>query len=179
MRRALIALSSLTLLAQPAAPEVTKLDGFKEVFRHRDTFIAGQPTLELLRELKRQGVTLVVNVRDEKEMKDHAALAFSEEALVKELGMAYLWLPLGDRTTYVPSVLERLKASLQSHPGKVLLHCAGGGRVTTLYMAHLVRHQGWTLDEAARLGRQLKFSFPLEGLLGTTVSFQSAPPAVQ
>lgn len=177
MRHALLSLSCLAVLAQPTAPDVTKLEGFKDVFRHRYTFIAGQPNLELLRELKRQGVTLVVNVRDEKETKDHAAIAYGEEATVKELGMAYLWLPLGDRAAYVPTVLERLKAALQAHPGKVLIHCTVGGRATTVYMAHLVRHQGLSLDQAAQVGRRMKFTFPMEDLLGIPVSFQASPPA--
>ncbi|MFZ1614187.1 MAG: sulfur transferase domain-containing protein [Holophaga sp.] len=155
---------------QAQALPVVKLEGHKDVFQHGRVFVAGQPNLDLLRTLKAQGVTLVVNLRDEKEMKDHAATAFQEEALVKELGMDYLWIPLGEKASYTPTALERFGLAEKVHPGKILLHCASGGRASIFYIAHLARHRGQNLNEAVAVGKQMKFVFPLEDLLGSPLA---------
>src|SRR5436305_1813612 len=56
-----------------------------------DMFIAGQPTEKALRELRAKGVTTVVNLRMPEEM---AQIGFDEAALVKELGMTYVYIPM-------------------------------------------------------------------------------------
>src|SRR5262245_66366036 len=53
-----------------------------------DMFIGGQPTERALRELRAKGVTTVVNLRMPEEM---ARVGFDEAALVKELGMTYVY----------------------------------------------------------------------------------------
>ncbi len=151
---------------------VQKVEGLKDVFQHGKVLVAGQPSLEMLRTFKSQGVGLVVNLRDEKEVKDHATTGFQMEATVKELGMAYLWLPLGDKASYTPAVVEKLGQAMKGQTGKVLIHCASGGRATVLYMAHLVR-AGMPVEEALALGKQMKFTFPLEDLLGQPLVVRS------
>lgn len=173
MRR-LACLALPALLAAQTPPEaVTRLEGFKDVFRQGPVFVSGQPSLELLRALKGEGVTLVVNLRSEKEVREHAATGFQEEALVRELGMAYIAIPLGEKGTYAPAAVERLEQARRARPGKVLIHCASGGRATLLHMAYQVRVAGLSLDEAAAAGRQMAFTFPLEDLLGTRVAFSA------
>src|SRR5215831_1032021 len=56
-----------------------------------DMFIGGQPTEQALRELHAKGVTTVVNLRMPEEM---ARVSFDEAALVKELGMTYVHIPM-------------------------------------------------------------------------------------
>ena len=56
-----------------------------------DMFIGGQPTERALRELRAKGVTTVVNLRMPEEM---ARVGFDEAALVKELGMKYVHIPM-------------------------------------------------------------------------------------
>ena len=56
-----------------------------------DMFIGGQPTEKALRELRAKGVTTVVNLRMPEEM---AQVGFDEAALVKELGMKYVHIPM-------------------------------------------------------------------------------------
>src|SRR5262249_42877149 len=56
-----------------------------------DMFIGGQPTEKALRDLKAKGVTTVVNLRMPEEM---ARVGFDEAALVKELGMKYVHIPM-------------------------------------------------------------------------------------
>src|SRR5262245_28967492 len=56
-----------------------------------DMFIGGQPTEKALRDLKVKGVTTVVNLRMPEEM---ARVGFDEAALVKELGIKYVYIPM-------------------------------------------------------------------------------------
>ena len=56
-----------------------------------DVFISGQPTEQALRDLHAQGVTTVVNLRTPPEV---ARIGYDEPALVKELGMTYVYLPM-------------------------------------------------------------------------------------
>ena len=58
-----------------------------------DIFVTGQPTERALRELRAQGVTTVVNLRTPEEMTRN--VPFDEPALVKELGMRYVFCPCG------------------------------------------------------------------------------------
>jgi protein tyrosine phosphatase (PTP) superfamily phosphohydrolase (DUF442 family) len=155
-----------------AAPidSVYKVEGKKDCFRSTNFYFGGQPTLETLRWLKSEGVTLVVNLRSEKENKDFAETAFNEENLVRELGMAYVSIPLGGKESYRPQAVDTFAEVLAAHTGKAFTHCLSCGRVTYLWMAYLVRHRGYTLDDAATIGRRMKYPTTLEDLLGARIS---------
>src|SRR5437870_6951474 len=56
-----------------------------------DMFIGGQPTEKALRDMKARGVTTVVNLRSPEEM---VRIPFDEAALVKQLGMKYVYIPM-------------------------------------------------------------------------------------
>ncbi|MGB9006467.1 MAG: sulfur transferase domain-containing protein [Candidatus Aminicenantales bacterium] len=164
---AAVALSTgLAAAADPALRAVAKVEGFTNLFQAANIFIAGQPTLEELRWLKAAGVTLVVNIRSEAENKEFAATAFNEENMVKELGLAYASLPVGEKETFSPKTVDGFATLLAGKAGKVLLHCASAGRATHLWMAYLVRHCGFDVNEAALVGRQMKFNLPFEDFLG-------------
>ncbi|OGD28576.1 MAG: hypothetical protein A2Y56_14195 [Candidatus Aminicenantes bacterium RBG_13_63_10] len=163
---AAVLLSTSLAAADPALRTAVKVEGFKDLFRTGDFFIAGQPTLEELRWLKSAGVTLVVNIRSEAENKEFTATAFNEENVVKEIGLAYALLPVGEKESYSPKTVDSFAALLSGARGKVLLHCASAGRATNLWMAYLVRHYGFEVDEAALVGRQMKFTLPFEDFLG-------------
>src|SRR3954469_23631586 len=57
-----------------------------------DMFIGGQPTEKALRDLKARGVTTIVNLRSPEEMTRN--VSFDEAALIKELGMKYVYIPM-------------------------------------------------------------------------------------
>src|SRR5690348_13390697 len=57
-----------------------------------DIFIGGQPTERALRDMRAQGVTTVVNLRTPPEMA--RSVKFDEKALVEQLGMKYVYLPV-------------------------------------------------------------------------------------
>src|SRR6476661_5113123 len=75
----------------PVTLDPTGLFQAKFVSVGDDMFIAGQPTEKALRDLRARGVTTVVNLRMPDEM---ARVGFDEAALVKELGMRYVHIPM-------------------------------------------------------------------------------------
>ena len=62
-----------------------------------DLFITGQPTEAGLREMQKRGVTTVVNLRTPPEL---ARIGFDEPALIQQLEMTYVYLPVRGDTTY-------------------------------------------------------------------------------
>ena len=102
-----------------------------------DVFIGGQPTERALRELKQQGVTTVVNLRTPEEM---ARIPFDEAALVKQLGMRYVFIPMRGNAEfpYSPQALKDFEAAMTSADGKVLLHCTIAWRASHMWAAYLI-----------------------------------------
>jgi protein tyrosine phosphatase (PTP) superfamily phosphohydrolase (DUF442 family) len=171
-----IALSPLVVLAfegpLSAAPidSVYKVEGKKDLFRSTNYYFGGQPTLEILRWLKSEGMTLVVNLRSAKENKDFAETAFNEENVVRELGMAYVSIPLGEKPSYRPQAVDTFALELSAHTGKAFVHCLSAGRVSYLWVAYLVKHRGYSLDDAVAIGKRIKYPTTLEDLLGAKIS---------
>ena len=147
-----------------------------------DLFIAGQPTERALRELKAKGVTTVVNLRMPEEMKQ---IGFDEAALLKELGMTYVHLPMrgSPENPYGPKQLDAFAAAVASAEGKMLLHCTVAWRASHLWAAYLIRDRGVPVatalaqtrainlrDEAPFGGQQ-----PIEGFLGRAVPELARP----
>src|SRR6476619_2144159 len=105
-----------------------------------DMFIGGQPTEKALRELRAKGVTTVVNLRMPEEM---AKVGFDEAALVKELGMKYVHIPMRGTADnpYGPKELDSFAAAMAAADGKVLLHCTIAWRASHLWAAYLIRER--------------------------------------
>jgi uncharacterized protein (TIGR01244 family) len=138
-------------------------------------YIAGQPTEAALRELVASGVKTIINLRTQPEMNNRRAVPFDEEAVLKELGVTYVHIPLGGPDTpYTPEAVEKFAAAFEAgqKDGKVLLHCTIAWRASHMWAAYLVRHKGYTLDEAIRQtdainlnGYQGPGKQPIEGFL--------------
>ena len=176
-----VALSPVAVLAfegpLSAAPidSVYKVEGKKDLFRSTNFYFGGQPTLEILRWLKSEGVTLVVNLRSGKENKDFAETAFNEENVARELGMTYVSIPLGEKPSYRPQAVDTFALVLNAHEGKAFIHCLSAGRVSYMWVAYLVRHRGYPLDDALAIGKRMKYPTTLEDLLGAKISLSYRP----
>src|SRR4030081_403679 len=98
-----------------------------------DVFISGQPTERALRDLRAQGVTTVVNLRTPEEMSTR--VPFDEAALVKNLGMEYVYVPVRGNAEfpYSPAAVKSFAAAMSSAKGKVLLHCTVAWRASHLW----------------------------------------------
>jgi uncharacterized protein (TIGR01244 family) len=106
-----------------------------------DLFISGQPTENGLRELKKRGVTTIVNLRTPPEM---ARIGFDEPALIAELGMKYVYLPVrGDSTApYSPATVASFAHVMETATGPVALHCTIAWRASHLWAAYLIKDRG-------------------------------------
>jgi uncharacterized protein (TIGR01244 family) len=130
-----------------------------------DMFIAGQPTEAALLELHRDGVTTVINLRTPEEMK--RAVSFDEEALVKTLGITYVYLPVRGTPEfpYAPATLRRFSEAMESARGKVLLHCTVAWRASHLWAAYLIQ-QGMSVDTALTHTRLINLMDRMHGGAG-------------
>jgi len=148
-----------------------------------DMFIAGQPTEQALRQLRAKGVTTVVNLRMPEEM---ARVGFDEAALVKELGMKYVHIPMRGTAEhpYGPKQLDDFAAALNAADGKVLLHCTIAWRASHLWAAYLIRERQVPVATALAQTRRINLmdnmrmgadQQPLEGFLGRQVPEMGHP----
>jgi uncharacterized protein (TIGR01244 family) len=149
-----------------------------------DMFIGGQPTQKALRDLRAKGVTTVVNLRMPEEM---ARVGFDEAALVKELGMKYVHIPMRGTPTnpYGPKQLDAFVAALAAADGKVLLHCTVAWRASHLWAAYLIRERHMPVAKVLAQTRSINLmddmrmgssdQQPLEGFLGRSVPEMGHP----
>lgn len=126
--------------------------------------VVGQPTEADLRSLKARGISHVINLRSDEEM---ASLNFAEPDLVALQGIPYEHLPIAASSDYQPAVLQALHTAVASGDGKILVHCASGGRAAMLYAAYAMQHEGLSPDEAMRtLAQAGAWPLALERLTG-------------
>ena len=120
-----------------------------------DVFIAGQPTPNALREMKKLGVTTVINLRMPEEME---RIGFDEPALLRELGMKYVYIPMrgGDgEKSYSPQTLRKFADAMKAANGKVLLHCTIAWRASHIWAAYLIQEHGIPVGDAIRHARAI------------------------
>ncbi len=148
-----------------------------------DMFIGGQPTEKALRDLRAKGVTTVVNLRMPQEM---AQVNFDEAALVKELGMNYVYIPMRGtpENPYGPKQLDTFAAAMASADGKLLLHCTIAWRASHLWAAYLIRDRHMAVETVLAQTRAINLmdtmrmgvdQQPLEGFLGRSVPEMGHP----
>lgn len=165
MKRILAAVVALALAAVPAAAQrmtgphpagaipAPVLMDTAGLFLQRfarvgdDLFVTGQPTEQGLRELKKRGVTTIVNLRTPQEM---ARIGFDEPKLIAELGMKYIYLPSGGNATpYSPATVASFaKVMEETTDGKVALHCTVAWRASHLWAAYLIKDRGIEVNAA-------------------------------
>jgi uncharacterized protein (TIGR01244 family) len=118
-----------------------------------DMFISGQPTDRALRDLRAQGVTTVVNLRSPEEMSSR--VPFDEAALVKNLGMEYVYIPVRGNTEfpYTPDALKSFAAAMSGAKGKVLLHCTVAWRASHMWAAYLIQYRDVPVAKALEQAR--------------------------
>jgi uncharacterized protein (TIGR01244 family) len=144
-------------IASVAAPVIMDSTGlFQARFARvgEDIFVAGQPTQRALREMRDQGVTTVVNLRTPEEMTRN--VDFDEPALVAQLGMRYVYLPVRGNAEfpYSPEILTKFAEAVSKANGKVLLHCTVAWRASHLWAAYLI-DRGIPVDSALANARAI------------------------
>jgi protein tyrosine phosphatase (PTP) superfamily phosphohydrolase (DUF442 family) len=111
----------------------------------------GQPNAAQLRALKDAGGEMVLDVRDPMEPRP-----LDEAALVRELGMEYVNVPVR-AGSLDDATLERVLSVLRSAgPRTVFFHCGSGNRVGGALIPYFILDQGMeeqdAVDQAMRVG---------------------------
>lgn len=113
--------------------------------------ISGQPSAEALKTFADAGGTTVISLRTQAEMDNREAVPFDEAALLEELDITYVHIPLGGADTpYTPEAVAQFAEAVESADGEVLLHCTVAWRASHMWAAYLVEHKGYTVEEAIR-----------------------------
>jgi uncharacterized protein (TIGR01244 family) len=141
----------------PAPVALETRGQFQEKFARvgDDMFISGQPTERALRDLSAQGVTTVVNLRTPEEMSSR--VPFDEAALVKNLGMQYVYIPVRGNAEfpYSPAAVKSFAAAMSGAKGKVLLHCTIAWRASHLWAAYLIQYRDVPVATALQQARAI------------------------
>ena len=149
--------------------EICDVEGIKGggLFLDGRAYLSGQPCEAALTDLAGRGVEVVINVRTPDENSNRESIPFDEAAFVRELGVAYVEIPLGGDYGYEPVAVSRLAEVLEAHEGQVWIHCGYGGRAAYLWLAYLVEHEGVPLDRAMARGEAMMLKqHPVGRLLG-------------
>jgi uncharacterized protein (TIGR01244 family) len=166
--------------AVPAPVALETRGQFQEKFARvgDDIFISGQPTERAFRDLRAQGVTTVVNLRTPEEMSSR--VPFDEAALVKNLGMQYVYIPVRGNAEfpYSPAAVKSFAAAMSGANGKVLLHCTIAWRASHLWAAYLIQYRDVPVATALQQARTINLmddmrmdgdTQPVEAFLGRSL----------
>jgi protein tyrosine phosphatase (PTP) superfamily phosphohydrolase (DUF442 family) len=132
------------LLALPvAAQESQPIRNFVRV--NKDFCTGGQPRLEHLEALKKDGVKAIINLRTPGEHR-----AEEEEAKAKELGLLYFNIPFAFRDPKDEQATEFLKLTDDPRNRPAFIHCTAAIRVGAFWMIRRVLRDGWSIEEAEK-----------------------------
>ncbi len=143
-----LALAAVAILVAAVALGGTCADIDKFYWIDERVATGGQPKLEELALLKKEGFRTIVNLREASEYDAEA-----EAAQARKLGLGYISIPV--RTTdpkdeQVDSFLATLK---DRKIWPVFVHCGSGNRVGAFWMIHRVLVDGWEIGDAEQEAR--------------------------
>ena len=139
----------ITLIAflVPAIPvmsqEVPPIRNFLRV--NNEFCTGGQPRLEHLQMLKKEGVKAIINLRVPGEHR-----ADEEEAKAKELGLRYFNIPVVFADPKEEQVTEFLKITDDKDNRPAFIHCTAAIRVGAFWMIRRALRDGWTVEAAEK-----------------------------
>ncbi len=126
-------------------------EGVNNLFQDNLFYFGGQPDEAAFKRLAEEaGITTVVNLRQPQELE---RLDFDEPALVEELGLRYVNIPITPDAFSTEDV-DRFAEVLAETKGPVLLHCGSSNRAGGMWATYLARHRGFALEEAISRGRR-------------------------
>lgn len=139
----------------PRQLESVQLGEIKNVHKFGDTWLAGQPSPEDLALFKQQGVETIINVRRAEE------IDWDEAAVVKRLGMRYVYAPYGGNVKLTSDIIDKVLAALRNPTrGPTAFHCASANRVGAIWYAYRVLDGGMSSDAAEREAKTVGLRTP-------------------
>lgn len=125
-------------------------EGIRNLSHEGDIYFGGQPDEETLRRMKDElGIKFVINLRADSEM---ARVEFDEPALVKELGMEYVSIPVSP-DDFSSSDIDKFVEALKKIDGPLLLHCGSSNRVGGFWATYLVLEMDAEIEDALEHGK--------------------------
>ena len=113
-------------------------------------YSAGQPTIDQLRSLARDGVRTIINLRAL-----HEPIPFDEPQAAADLGLRYVSIPVMDAEALMPATIVFARALDEARSfGDTLIHCASGNRVGAVVALDRGLFRCATSDEAMAVGRR-------------------------
>ena len=135
-----LSLVFLVLAAQDSAPPI------RNFLRINDQFCTGgQPRLEHLEMLKKDGVKTIINLRQPSEHR-----ADEEEAKAKELGLRYFNIPFVYTDPKDEQVDKFLKITDDPENRPAFIHCTSAIRAGAFWMIRRVLRDGFTIEAAEK-----------------------------
>jgi uncharacterized protein (TIGR01244 family) len=143
--------ATMTPAAAQEAQTPQPLPPIRNFLRINDQFCTGgQPRMEHLDQLKKEGVKAVINLRTPGEHR-----AEEEEAKAKEVGLRYFNIPVVFRDPQPAQVDEFLKLTDDPANRPAFIHCTAAIRVGAFWMIRRVMRDGWTIEKAEEEARQV------------------------
>jgi protein tyrosine phosphatase (PTP) superfamily phosphohydrolase (DUF442 family) len=138
----LLALFLFFLVAPAQEPD----QPIRNFLRVNDQFCTGgQPRLEHLEMLKKEGVKAIINLRQPSEHR-----AEEEEAKAKELGLRYFNIPVVFTDPKDEQVDEFLRITDDVNNRPAFIHCTAAKRVGAFWMIRRVLRDGFTVEAAEK-----------------------------
>lgn len=131
-----------------AQQEVPPIRNFLRV--NKDFCTGGQPRLEHLEQLKKEGVRAIINLRQPSEHR-----AAEEEAKAKELGLRYFNIPFSFGEPKDEQATEFLKITDDPENRPAFIHCASAIRVGAFWMIRRVLRDGWKIEDAEEEAKKI------------------------
>jgi tyrosine-protein phosphatase SIW14 len=129
-----------------ASAEKLKLAGVSNAGKVSETLFRGaQPSAQGLAELKKLGVTTIVDLRD------NSGLVAWERAQAESLGMRFVHIPVGGWSPPSDAQVAQFLKLVQENPTqKVFVHCHyGEDRTGVMVATYRIAKQNWTPEQAA------------------------------
>jgi len=124
------------------------MDGVNNLFKTDGMFLAGQPSLESIDEIKNLGVSTIINLRSSGEV-EYSPI----ENRIKELGMDYHNIPI-----VVHGVLDakacEIVNNLIDDDHTYFIHCGSANRVGGWLITYLVTKKGLDFESAVDIAQK-------------------------
>jgi uncharacterized protein (TIGR01244 family) len=119
-----------------------------------DLAFSDQPTFQALRQVRRLGFHVVVDVRMPGEE------SVPERSTAARAGLRHVTIPIAQRD-WAEADFDRMARVLRDARGRrVLVHSAEGARAGVLALACLAGRSGWTVDRLVETGEALGLDVP-------------------
>lgn len=144
---ALIAVAQ-TPAGSAAAEDFSNIQNFLRVNRQFCT--GGQPSMENLQKMKKEGVRAVINLRLPSEYN------FEEEvSTVQKLGLRYVHIPVDKNDLKDEQVQKFLEATGDRQNLPMFIHCTTASRVGTFWLIRRVLVDNWKIEDAMSEARKI------------------------